>query len=723
MSKKKKINKTRSIKYEDFETDLYNFIATKPDRGIALKQIIKWSVKQNEGEGLFDAIEKLIEKKRIEEVVQDKFRVIPKYKEEDTLVGIVDITRSGNAYVIIDGKWNDIFIPSRSTNKAFNGDEVRVRLTRKSKSQKQEGEIVEIIKRHKETFIGYIQLSGDFAFVVTDKEFNNYDFYITPDEVKRSKVSDGERVIVRLKDWPPNMKNPIGQIVDKLKPAGDHESDMRVIMVETGINYNFPEEVEKEAAAISETISEEVIAKRRDIRNTWTITIDPHDAKDFDDAISWRKLENGNTEVGVHIADVSHFVTVGTQLDKEAYQRATSVYLVDRVIPMLPEKLSNNVCSLVPHKDRLTFSAIFEFNEKLEIVDTWFGKTVIHSDRRFSYEEAQEIIENKSGEFAEEILQLNKIAHTLREKKFKNGAIAFETQEVKFILDENKVPIGLYVKDRKEAHMLIEDLMLLANRKVAEYMGKPAKGKNQEGKQDRTNYPFVYRVHDVPDIQRLEEFGLTAKRFGYKLKLDSPQNISSELNKLMKEVHGKPEQNVLEQMAIRCMAKAVYTTNNIGHYGLAFNYYTHFTSPIRRYPDLLVHRILFAALHNSNKPISKNDLEEKCRYASAQERTAMQAERESIKYKQVEYLSKHIGEVFEGIISGVTHFGIFVELRENKCEGMVSVNSIRDEMMFDEKRRRLVSLTGNKPFEMGDVVKVKVVKADLDARRLDFVFV
>ncbi|MBK8487227.1 MAG: ribonuclease R [Chitinophagales bacterium] len=723
MSKKKKINKTRSIKSEDFETDLYNFIATKPERGVALKQIVKWSLKQNDGAGLFDSIEKMVDQKRIEEVEQDKFRIKPTFSPEDTLIGIVDITRSGNAYVIIDGKLNDIFIPSRSTNRAFNGDVVRVRLTRKSKSQKQEGEIVEVIKRQKETFIGHIQINNDFAFVVTDKEFNNYDFYITPDEVKRSKVSDGERVIVRLKDWPPNMKNPIGQIVDKLKPAGDHESDMRVIMVETGINYNFPEEVEKEAAAISENISEEVIAKRRDIRNTWTITIDPHDAKDFDDAISLRKLENGNTEVGVHIADVSHFVTVGSQLDKEAYQRATSVYLVDRVIPMLPEKLSNNVCSLVPHKDRLTFSAIFEFNDKHEIVDTWFGKTVIHSDRRFSYEEAQEIIENKTGEFAEEILQLNVIAHKLRDEKFKNGAIAFETQEVKFILDENKVPIGLYVKDRKEAHMLIEDLMLLANRKVAEFMGKTSKGKAPEGKQDNTNYPFVYRVHDVPDIQRLEEFGLTAKRFGYKLKLDSPQNISSELNKLMKEVQGKPEQNVLEQMAIRCMAKAVYTSNNIGHYGLAFNYYTHFTSPIRRYPDLLVHRILFAALHHSNKPISKNDLEEKCRYASAQERTAMQAERESVKYKQVEYLSKHIGEVFEGIISGVTHFGIFVELRENKCEGMVAVNSIRDEMTFDDKRRRLVSLTGNKPFEMGDVVKVKVVKADLDARRLDFVFV
>lgn len=723
MSKKKKINKKHIVKSGNFQTDLYDFIATKPGKGVPLKQIVKWAVKHAEGEGLFDALEQLIEKKRIEEFDQDKFRIKEALSLQNTVIGIVDITRSGNAYVVIDGKLNDIFIPARKTNRAFNGDTVRVKLTRSNKSSKPEGEIVEIVKRVKDTFIGHVQISDGFAFVVTDKQFNNYDFYLTPDEVKRSGVDNGDRVIVRMKDWPPNMKNPIGQIIDKLKAAGDHESDMQVIMVETGINYNFPEAAEKEAAAISEIISQEIIASRRDIRNIWTITIDPHDAKDFDDAISMRKLDNGNLEVGVHIADVAHFVTEGSQLDKEAYNRATSVYLVDRVIPMLPEKLSNNVCSLVPNKDRLTFSAIFEFNAKLEITKTWFGKTVIHSDRRFTYEEVQEILENKTGEYAEEILQLNAIAYKLREQKFKHGAIAFETQEVKFILDENKVPVGLFVKERKDAHMLIEDLMLLANKKVAEFMGKAKKDSTMENKNANTNTAFVYRVHDIPDLKRLEEFGLTAKRFGYKLKLDSPGNISSELNTLMQEVKGKAEQNVLEQMAIRCMAKAVYTTNNIGHYGLAFEYYTHFTSPIRRYPDLLVHRILFSTLENSKSRIAKNDLEDKCRYASAQERKAMEAERESIKYKQVEYLSKHIGEEFEGIISGITHFGIFVELRENKCEGMVAVDSIRDELMFDEKHRRLVSLTGNKPFEMGDVVRVKVNKADLDSRRLDFILV
>lgn len=723
MPKKKKINKVRSNTTGNFETDLYHFIATKPKRGIALHQIVKWSLKQQDGEGLFDAIENLLAANRIEEITQDKFRIKKSYNSENTLIGIVDITRSGSAYVIIDGKLNDIYIPSRNTHRAFNGDVVRVRLTRKAKSNKQEGEIVEIIKRQKETFIGHIQFSNEYAFVVTDKEFNNCDFYLPPDEVKRSKVSDGQRVIVRLKDWPPHMKNPIGEIIDILKPAGDHESDMQAIMIETGINYRFPKDVEKEAAAISETISEEIIAGRRDMRNTWTITIDPHDAKDFDDAISLRSLPNGHLEIGVHIADVSHFVAVNSPIDKEAYLRATSVYLVDRVIPMLPEKLSNNVCSLVPHKDRLTFSAIFEFNKKYEIVNSWFGKTVIHSDRRFAYEEVQEIIENKTGEFAEEILQLNTVAYKLRDDKFKNGAIAFETQEVKFILDQNKVPTGIYIKERKDAHMLIEDLMLLANRKVAEFMGKPTQGKKQKEVNANTKYPFVYRVHDFPDMQRLEEFGLTAKRFGYNLQLDSPQKIAAELNKLMKKVQGKPEQNVLEQMAIRSMAKAVYTTDNIGHYGLAFKYYTHFTSPIRRYPDLLVHRILFAALQHANKPIAKELLEENCRYASAQERKAMEAERESVKYKQVEYLSGHVGEIFEGVITGITHFGIFVELRENKCEGMVSVNSIRDELMFDEKRKRMISLTGNTPIEMGNIVKVKIVKADMDARRLDFVFV
>lgn len=722
MVKKKKINKGRTTQSGNFEKDLYDFIAQKPGKGVALKQIVKWSINHDNGDGLFDALEHLIEQKRIEEFDNDKFRIKQIVSKADTLVGIVDITRSGSAYVVIDGKLNDVYVPARKTNRAFNGDTVRVKLTRSAKQNKPEGEIVEILKREKDTFIGHVQINDGYAFVVTDKQFNNYDFYITPDEAKRSKIQNGDRVIVQLKDWPPNMKNPIGQIIDKLNPAGNHESDMQVIMVETGINYQFPKEVEEAAAAIPETISEKIFKERRDYRNIWTITIDPHDAKDFDDAISLQKLENGHYELGVHIADVSHYVTEGSALDKEAFKRATSVYLVDRVIPMLPEKLSNNVCSLVPKKDRLTFSAIFEFNDKAEIKNQWFGKTVIHSDRRFTYEEVQEILENKTGEYAEELLWLNQLAYKLRAQRFKNGAIAFETQEVKFILDENKVPIGLYVKERKDAHMLVEDFMLLANKKVAELIGKPKKGKKEQST-IAENIPFVYRVHDIPDLTRLEEFGLTAKRFGYKLKLDSPANIASELNKLMHDVKGKAEQNVLENMAIRCMAKAVYTTNNIGHYGLAFEHYTHFTSPIRRYPDLLVHRILYHVLQQNQKRINKEELEDKCRHASAQERKAMEAERESVKYKQVEYLSKHVGEEFEGIISGITHFGIFVELRENKCEGMIAVDSIRDELMFDEKRRRLVSLTGNKPFEMGDVVRIKVKKADLDARRLDFVLV
>ncbi|MFN3939041.1 MAG: ribonuclease R, partial [Chitinophagales bacterium] len=722
MAKKKKINKVRTAGTGNFENDLYDLIAQKPGKGMALKQIVKWSIHHDNGDGLFDALEHLMELQKIEEFEKDKFRVKQIVSQANTLIGIVDLTRSGSAYVVIDGKLNDVFVPARKTNRAFNGDTVRVKLTRTGKQNKPEGEIIEIVKREKDTFIGHVQLSDGYAFVVTDKQFNNYDFYITPEETKRSKIQNGDRVIVQLKDWPPNMKNPIGQIIDKLKPAGNHESDMQVIMVETGINYQFPKEVEDAAAAIPETISENILHERKDLRNVWTITIDPHDAKDFDDAISLQKLDNGNYALGVHIADVSHYVTEGSPIDKEAYKRASSVYLVDRVIPMLPEKLSNNVCSLLPHKDRLTFSAIFEINEKAEIVHQWFGKTVIHSNRRFTYEEVQEILENKTGEYAEELLWLNQLAYKLRTQRFKNGAIAFETQEVKFILDENKVPVGLYVKERKDAHLLVEDFMLLANKKVAEFIGKPKKGMQDKNPMDG-NIPFVYRVHDAPDLTRLEEFGLTAKRFGYKLKLDSPSNIASELNKLMQEVKGKAEQNVLENMAIRCMAKAVYSTNNIGHYGLAFAHYTHFTSPIRRYPDLLVHRILFHVLQQNANRINKAELEDKCRHASAQERKAMEAERESVKYKQVEYLSKHVGEEFEGIISGITHFGIFVELRENKCEGMVAVDSIRDECMYDEKRRRLVSLTGNKPFEMGDVVRIKIKKADLDTRRLDFVLV
>lgn len=711
--KKKKINKNLTQPGRSLENELYNFIASKPS-GFSLKNIFKWATKTNEMDGVFDALQSLVAAGRIEEPEADHFRAKQKVATINTLIGIVDMTQSGNAYVVIDGHLYDVFVPSRKTNRAFNGDTVRVRITtaaKAGKNKKPEGEIVEIIKREKELFIGKVEISENYAFAITDDRFNNYDFYLPNEEIKRFQLTNGDRVILRIKDWPPTMKNPIGQIVSKLGAAGEHAADMEAILVETGINYNFPPEVEKAAAELPIEISKDEIRRRRDIRDIFTITIDPYDAKDFDDAISYRKLENGNIEVGVHIADVSHYVIPGGMIDKEAYSRGTSVYLVDRVIPMLPEKLSNNVCSLRPHEDKLTFSAIFEMDEDAKIINEWFGKTIMHSNRRFTYEEAQEVIEKKSDEYSEEILAINRISTLLREKRFKHGAISFETQEVKFILDENFVPTGVYVKERKEAHLLIEDLMLLANRRVAYHLAK-----------NYPKVPFVYRVHDMPDMQKLEEFGMNAKRFGYKLRLDSPKNISAELNKLMAEIKGKPEQNILESLAIRCMAKAVYTTKNIGHYGLAFEHYTHFTSPIRRYPDLMVHRVLENVLQ-SEKLLYPNleELEDKCRHSSATERKAMEAERESVKYKQVEYMSKHVGESFDGVISGIMNFGIFVEIVENKCEGMIRIDSIRDELMFDEARRRFVSLTHSDNFELGNKVRIKVKKADLGARQLDFV--
>ncbi|HRX23784.1 MAG TPA: ribonuclease R [Chitinophagales bacterium] len=709
MAKKKKINKPTGGRSGNLAKDLLEFIGERPAKGQSLKNILKWSVKQAEGAGIFDAMEDLLYAQQIEEYQQDKFRLLQKDSGGSSVIGVVDITRSGNAYVLIDGRLNDVFVAARNTNRAFNGDTVRVRL-RAGKKGKPEGEIVEVIKRARDTFIGHLRMNDGFAFVETDKAFNNYDFFIAPEEVRRSKAQDGERVIVRLKDWPPAMKSPIGQIVSRLQPAGDHESDMQAIMVETGIQYVFPKEVDQEAEKISNDIPEEEIRLRRDMRSTWTITIDPHDAKDFDDAISLKQLDNGRWEVGVHIADVSHYVTPGTAIDKEAYSRATSVYLVDRVIPMLPEKLSNNICSLVPHQDRLVFSAIFEMDEEGKVHKEWFGKSVIHSDRRFTYEEAQEVIEDRLDEYKAEIHTLNKIALALRNERFRKGAVAFETQEVKFILDENKKPVGLYVKERKAAHMLIEDLMLLANRKVAEFMSKV-----------QPPVPFVFRVHDFPDMDRLEEFSMMARRFGYKVRFDQPNQVSARMNELMKEIQGKPEQNVLETMAIRCMAKAVYTTNNIGHYGLAFPHYTHFTSPIRRYPDLMVHRSLFHQLHNMPRWASKEELEEKCRHSSAMERKAMEAERESVKYKQVEFLMGHVGEEFDGVISGIQHYGIFVELVQNKCEGLVRTDSVRDELIYDEAKRELRSMTGGRTFRMGETVRIKVQKADLDARQLDFV--
>lgn len=714
MTKKKKINKPyQFLKSNNIEDELLQFIALKPTHGTKLKHIIKWSMQNGNGENIFLALEKLLTIQKIKEVEQDVFIISQPIIKKNTVSGILDLTQSGNGYVIIDKDKEDIFIPANKLNRAFDGDKVLVRINNNKKRTKPEGEIIEILERKKDTFIGIVEMGSNYAFVSTDKKSISIDFYITPEEIKRTNIQKGDRVIVKIKDWPSGMKNPIGNILGKLGKQGEHESDMQAIIIESGINYIFPNQVEQELKAVTDSISDEEINLRRDFRNILTFTIDPYDAKDFDDALSIQYLENGNIEIGVHIADVSHFVKENTELDKESYSRATSVYLVDRVIPMLPEKLSNNICSLVPNKDRLTFSAVFQFNRDGKIEEQWFGKTIIHSAKRFTYEEVQEIIETQQGEFIKEINDLKYIAEILRKEKFKHGAIAFETDEVKFILDENKKPVDVYVKERKDAHLLIEDFMLLANKKVAELIGKK---KNPV-------LPFVFRVHDRPDTERLEEFAATALRFGYKIKLDSPKNISSELNMLMQKIKGRPEQNILENMAIRSMAKAIYTTKNIGHYGLAFDYYTHFTSPIRRYPDLMVHRLLFEYLNDLSKNNNPSKLEENCQHCSAQERKAMDAERESIKYKQVEYMSSHIGEIFNGIISGIMHYGIFVELLENKCEGMIRIDTIRDELIYNEKQKNFMSLTGNRNFEMGDTIKIKVKKADLQMRQLDFIYV
>jgi len=537
-----------------------------------------------------------------------------------------------------------------------------------------------------------------------------HDIFVPLSDVNGAK--NGQKVQVSITEWPEGAKNPIGRIMNILGEQGENNTEMNAILAQYGFPLSFPAEVENEANAIPEQVSEAEIAGRRDFRNTVTFTIDPADAKDFDDAISFKVLENGNYEVGVHIADVSHYVKPNSDLDKEAYSRATSVYLVDRVIPMLPERLSNGVCSLRPHEDKLCFAAVFELDNDANIITEWFGRTVIHSDRRFSYEEAQEVIENKAGDYATEILKLNELAYILRDRKFKNGAISFESTEVKFKLDEHGKPVGVYVKERKDAHKLIEDFMLLANRKVAEFIAKKGKGKQK--------YTFVYRSHGSPNLENLNSFALFAARFGYKINMKSDKEIAKSLNYLMEDVEGKKEQNVLTQLAIRSMAKAIYTTKKTSHYGLAFDHYTHFTSPIRRYPDVMVHRLLAAYLNNE-KSANEEEYEIAASHSSAMEKRAADAERASIKYKQAEYLEENVGNIFAGIISGVTEWGMYVELTENKCEGMIRLRDITDDFyVLDEKNYCIVGQRKQKKYQLGDEVMVKVKKVDLSKRQIDF---
>ncbi|MBC6111957.1 ribonuclease R [Pedobacter fastidiosus] len=640
-----------------------------------------------------------------------------KFKLKDLqtfIVGRVDMTADGSAYIIPDDEFEkDIRVAPRKLKNALHGDSVKVYVFAKKNGSKRDGEVIEIIKRAKSDFTGVIKISDRFAFVIADDKKMMHDIFVPLADILGSR--NGQRVLVSLTDWPEGAKNPIGVVKHVLGDQGENNTEMNAILAQYGFPLSFPPQVEKEANAIPEEIPAEEIAKRKDFRKVLTFTIDPADAKDFDDAISYQKLPNGNHEIGVHIADVSHYVIQGTDLDKEAYSRATSVYLVDRVIPMLPERLSNGVCSLRPHEDKLCFAAVFELDEQANIINEWYGRTVIHSDRRFSYEEAQEVIESKEGDYAKEIEKLNELAYILRDRKFKNGAISFESTEVKFKLDESGKPIGVYVKERKDAHKLIEDYMLLANRKVAEYIAKKVKGEKK--------LTFVYRVHDSPNMETLNTFATFASRFGYKINTKSDKEIAKSLNHLMADVEGKKEQNILTSLAIRSMAKAIYTTKKTSHYGLAFEYYTHFTSPIRRYPDVMAHRLLQTYL-DGGKSADAEFYEVASVHSSAMEKRAAEAERASIKYKQAEYLENNIGSVYKGIISGVTEWGMYVEIEENKCEGMIRLRDISDDFyVLDEKNYCIVGQRKKKKYQLGDEVMIRVKKVDLSKRQIDFTLI
>lgn len=631
------------------------------------------------------------------------------------LKGTIDITRSGMGFVTVEGLENDIMVRPGDFNTALHGDTVKVEV-RESQGRRgrMQGVIKEVVERKRTEFIGELQMNKGFAFFVSSSDKPMPDIFIPQQSLGKAK--NGDRVVVKLTAWDNEPgKRPMGEVVSVLDAENSNDSAMKEILLDAGFPLSFSDDALEVAARIPDTISAEEIKKRKDIRDLFTITIDPVDAKDFDDAISFRKLKNGYYEIGVHIADVSHYLEPGTALDKEAYGRATSVYLPDRVNPMLPEHISNVLCSLRPREDKLTFSAIFQVNAKAEVKQYWLGKTVIHSDHRFTYEEVQAIIEEKAGLYAEEILLLNELAQKLRKKRFQNGAINFSSQEVRFKLNEKGDPIGIMIKESKEAHQLIEEYMLLANRTVAENVSRL--------KVNNKPLPFPFRTHDDPDEEKLVPFAAFAKKFGHKFDTSSPEKITASFNQLLKDVHGKPEQHVLEQLGIRTMAKARYTTENVGHYGLGFEHYCHFTSPIRRYPDIQVHRILFDVLRESVEPDKK--MEEKCKHTSERERAAMEAERASNKYKQVQYMRNFLGEEFEGVISGVASFGFWVETVEHKCEGLVPVTSLLeyDEFRHVEDEYCLQGHRSGKKFRMGDKVWIKVVGASLEKRQLDYEWV
>ena len=663
-------------------------------------------------------IEQLTKSGELEESKQGTYQLnkqSEKFPHKGTayMTGTIDMKQTGKAYVIPVDKSEDIFISPTSTAHSLHGDKVKVLLFPRRKGKKTEGQVVEILKRNKKQFVGTIEVSRNFAFLIPDNPSMPVHIFIPLTHLNGAK--NGQKVVAEITEWPPQSENPFGEIKHVLGMPGNNDVEMDSILAEFEFPLFFSPASEQEAEQFPVGIPQEEIRNRKDFRDVFTITIDPADAKDFDDAISLKKLQNGNWEIGVHIADVSYYVKPGTAIDKEAYVRGTSIYLVDRVIPMLPERLSNQLCSLQPDKDRLCFSAVFEMDENAGILNEWFGKTIIHSNRRFNYDEVQEIIESGKGDHAEEILIFNKLATKLREERFRKGSFNFETQEVRFKLDPKGKPVEIYLREMKDANKLIEDFMLLANRKVAEWVGK------KKGNTDPKT--FVYRVHDSPVPEKLENFTQFIAKLGYKINFTNRKSLAESFNRLFDQIKGKGEENMVETIAVRTMAKAFYTTTNIGHYGLSFPYYTHFTSPIRRYPDLMVHRLLQEYL-SKGKSTNREEYESKCDHSSEMERKAESAERMSVKYKQAEFMVDKVGQIFDGLVSGVSKWGIFVEIVGTKCEGMIRLRDMNDDFYYlDEENYQVIGSRKGQQYKLGGKVKIKVKKVDLPRKQMDFVLV